>query len=62
MINTKNSLLVNRQGKSEKEKKLDLIMARLHKLENRRAEIEKEIRKIINAQKLNNLRKKFLNK
>ncbi len=65
MINTKNNPLAQsktgRQAKSEKEKKLDLIMAELNIIENRRVEIMKEAKKILNSERLNNLRKKFLN-
>ncbi len=48
--------------KTEKEKKLDIIMAKLHKLENGRLEIEKEIRKMLDAEKISDLRKKLLSK
>lgn len=62
MQNKKTNSSSARQRKTEIEKKLDLIMAKLHKLENNRFEIEKEIRKILDSEKLNNLRKQFLNK
>jgi hypothetical protein len=62
MQNTKTNSSTTRQRKTEIEKKLDLIMAKLHKLENSRFEIEKEIRKMCDSEKLNDLRKKFLNK
>lgn len=62
MQNKKINSSATRQRKTEIEKKLDLIMAKLHKLENSRFDIEKEIRKILDSEKLNNLRKQFLNK
>ncbi len=51
-----------RSKKTEKEKKLDLIMAELNIIKNRKNEIMKEAQKILDSKRLNSLRKKFLNK
>ncbi len=54
--------MTNSKNKNDIQKRLDIIMAELHNIENRRVEIMKEAQKILDSNRLNNLRKKILNK